>query len=749
MLAKARSQKLQSQKEKAQYQKVSNLRTTLDRKGGKLVDVEILRDPEDILVDPKYGGQTEILLKYVPLHCIDGKTTLDVKTLKEWIICAIVEEDPVSQKFFDDIQKLNDLIEDIEKNIRKIPKIAFLDDDGNPKPEEDAKKEREKLFVKYGEELMEAESKLDSNNRRLKEHIEWRRNMGIDLTQVLTDPTTSTSIWKMEMSGADDIEEIEDSLLSKRNWSGIKLAKGDSSATPPIPPWAGRGDIPDASNPTQNDYTEYQVNMLGVRILRVPTGLGYYRQLDRQSSAIHGDSFELYYGEYSHGYKHGYGIQINDSGVYAGDFEHGFRHGTGRWDLADGTTVIGQFDVPTSTAAPISSEYRNPYLEGEPHGSNLEVFFSDGGYYKGDMYGGEFHGQGDYQSAFNEMMTGSFHNGLLHGKNSCQQTVSEDMYLGNFQFGELHGYGTYLGKNGDSYDGYWDRFLRHGRGISRIHARTNDGDGDEEVGCYRGYHINGCKHGKGSLEYGQPQPQEQSQEEEELQPPKQPPPPQHHLSFTKFMNMYQGYFLGNQVTNQGNILQIPTQKPLLFTRSNPRDVAPIKQVMHEEIRSNHYSEQTIDKYMDMEQYIRKEIFLKKRKIYQQQKHYTKKMIYQDDVEGYFDSNELQGKLKLRNERLMKMKLKPEKHIQTFQKALIPRLQKLNSHSFDVYTKGFNRTKSQLANLKESELIDQNLIKIAFSDFEEVRERQRFLKYDLIWERAEEAYRNTQKSSIHG
>jgi hypothetical protein len=40
--------------------------------------------------------------------------------------------------------------------------------------------------------------------------------------------------------------------------------------------------------------------------------------------------------------------------------------------------------------------------------------------------------------------------------------------------------------------------------------------------------------------------------------------------------------------------------------------------------------------------------------------------------------------------------------------------------------------------KEDRVRDQK-VKIAMSDFEEALERQRFLKYDLIWQRAENAF----------
>jgi hypothetical protein len=50
-------------------------------------------------------------------------------------------------------------------------------------------------------------------------------------------------------------------------------------------------------------------------------------------------------------------------------------------------------------------------------------------------------------------------------------------------------------------------------------------------------------------------------------------------------------------------------------------------------------------------------------------------------------------------------------------------------------------------VEEEDQVDEKLLKILLSDFEEVQERQRFLKYDRIWARAEEAYIGNRSAAV--
>eukprot|EP01036_Dinobryon_divergens_P030455 gene30455-39700_t len=102
-------------------------------------------------------------------------------------------------------------------------------------------------------------------------------------------------------------------------------------------------------------------------------------------------------------------------------------------------------------------------------------------------------------------------------------------------------------------------------------------------------------------------------------------------------------------------------------------------------------------------------------------------------------DELQSKMVLRNERLGG--LTEDSH--QFKKAMVPRLREINNTRAEHLTNAFNRIRPTD---KEDRVRDQK-VKIAMSDFEEALERQRFLKYDLIWQRAENAFIQKKKSSL--
>lgn len=838
--------------------------------------INILRKPEDIRDDPHYGGETEVLLKYVPLKCIDEKTRVDEDTLREWIIYGIVEEDPYAEQYFDHIERLNERLADIDKQLKRVPKIEFRDEGGKPLSEEKARVEREALFTRFNEERAMADRELEDVNNELKNHIEWRKKMGVHLKQTEIDKVTDTSTWIMTLSGTTDVQNIEDLLLKKENWPGIKVAAGKKTGEKRFPPWTGRGPIPDGNNLTLPDYTYYQVNMIGVRILRVPKGVGVYRTLDRKSSGLAAEEFSVFYGEYENGLKNGHGIEISDLGVYTGGFEEGVKRGRGRYDLADGTTIIGTFGCQRINKLPDTLAFKNPYLEGEAHGQ-VEIYFSDGAYFRGQMTNGIITGgQGDYQSAMDEIQSGHFEHGLLHGERGYMKTCCGEEYFGQFSHGQLHGLGTYLDRYGDSYDGYWENHLKHGRGISKFH----------QTGCYRGYFLFGQKHGKGSLEYGKkPSKREKEKEQNNAEKRKkdkekqkllererekarlraanrtqketeqngEPGSPQKtkdsdaksktveeetednaedddeelddgekEITMTKhldnyelspFDNIYQGYFMANSITNLGSVMNTTKQVQTLVARNNKRSIYPITKVLLRESRISKEHHRKRERLKETESFMRLEIAKKKSKIFRQQKHYTKKMMYDEEMKNKFNYRELASKFTIREERLKSWT--EDRHL--YQKALIPRLQAMNKKPMTMYRDAFKRLEdiieeSQLEadtpggfvskkfrkKKEQAELLDpsvalagggvgddmsagsgssksmrfsdmlslpsnssskksgrndptavnyinKKLLSVVLSDFEEIRERQRFLKYDLIWQRAENAYSQTKKT----
>jgi hypothetical protein len=134
----------------------------------------------------------------------------------------------------------------------------------------------------------------------------------------------------------------------------------------------------------------------------------------------------------------------------------------------------------------------NPYKEGFPHGI-VEINFADGGLFRGTMENGRITGHGDYQSAMNEVQSGPFVDGVLHGEKCFVENQVGDVFMGNYKHGSIDGYVDYHNARGDSYNGFYLNGSRHGYGVSQLN----------KAGSYRGYYINGLKHGKGSIEYGE------------------------------------------------------------------------------------------------------------------------------------------------------------------------------------------------------------------------------------------------------
>lgn len=387
--------------------------------------------------------------------------------------------------------------------------------------------------------------------------------------------------------------------------------------------------------------------------------------------------------------------------------------------------------------------------------------------------------------------------GVLHGDKGFIQNQIEDVYMGTFRHGELHGRGVYQNKRGDHYEGYWMHNMRHGRGVS-YYSRS---------GCYRGFYVNNIKHGKGSLEFGYSKsralaesksasphkspnsptkaasastastastaatgttagrttkgaakdaPPDSSTAEAKAKPKKAPVTTAESIKkshedeelakdLSEFNHIYQGYFFGGAIANKGSVMNTRLQMPAIISRLDPRATYGITKVLKREERQLKSANHSVEKFNDIEGHIREEIQKKKIKIFNQQKHFTKKTMYAADVYGLSQGaiNEFESKQHLRKERLNN--LTAESHL--FKKAVVPRLRVPNNSSNEFLRKAFERIRPDSGEVEEEEQVDENLLKILLSDFEEVQERQRFLKYDRIWQRAEDAYVGNRTAAI--
>ncbi len=559
---------------------------------------KVKRSNKDIRSDPTYDGQVSFMLSGIPNKAKDEISEVDDKTLRAYFMCAILEVDPYSRPFYTAITETKEAMKTIDKKIKGVGKLVFFEADGTPMSDEKSEAERETLYQAYADERMICEKRLKSKEMALEKQIAWRNTMKMDFTKVSHDANTDTCTWQVKLYGTMDAEEMEDLLIAKDDWAGIKVARWCDD--PKLPVWTGRGRVPDGTlNQLEPDYTMLQINVAGARIARVPNGVGTIKTLDRTSVPFHGEEFGMYYGEFEVGKKHGKGIEVNDAGIFVGRYIEGAKDGPGRWDLADGTTIVGSWECLQQRKYQKNPWFDNPYLDGEPQGE-VEILFSDGALYKGQVINGQIHGKGQYESAFGEIMVGNFTNGLLDGDNCYFRNNCGEKFAGQFRTGEMHGLGKYLNERKDFYDGFWDSHMRSGRGVARYKNRGN----------YIGYFCNDMRHGKGELYFTKRPKQKKKvivsdydkkkQAEEEKKKlekesamnkkahlmPKQKEKSEEEEKQTteermyEFINVYQGYFFADAVGGGGIQTNIDKHTSFCISRRDKRKLVPILNVIH-------------------------------------------------------------------------------------------------------------------------------------------------------------------------
>ena len=218
--------------------------------------------------------------------------------------------------------------------------------------------------------------------------------------------------------------------------------------------------------------------------------------------------------------------------------------------------------------------------------------------------------------------------------------------------------------------------------------------------------------------------------------------------FSEFDYMYQGYLIANSISNNGSLINTIMQVPSLFSRFDQKLTYGVSKLLKKEIVRQKLLDDKLEKMIDLEGHIRDEIQRKKIRIYNQQKHFTKKTMYAHDQGSKTSSNvmmesQLTSKLFLRKERLKNIDV--ENH--PFSKAIVPRLRVPKIETNDTLLKAFESIRPDENEVSPDQMVNERLLQVLLSDFEEVQERQRFLKYDRIWQRAEDAYLRNRTAAI--
>jgi hypothetical protein len=370
--------------------------------------------------------------------------------------------------------------------------------------------------------------------------------------------------------------------------------------------------------------------------------------------------------------------------------------------------------------------------------------------YRGEMLNGVITGKGSYQSALGEIFKGTFENGVLTGDNGIHHNYAGETFTGRWYHGEMNYFGMYRNEKGDSYDGYWFASKKHGKGYERIKGKS----------YYKGYYTNGFKSGRGELDFGKrPKAAKKKMSPHETKEDALNEVAEAHQGFfndnvDNLKNRYQGYFYGGNITNGGIMMDIEVQVPYSVSRRDKernKGLDAFKAMLERKTKG---MKRINEKSADIEKFIRCEMLVKKNRIFRQQKHYMKKMMYQEDTYGKIDERLLHIREKFRAYRIQNL---TEEHLIS-ENAKVPRLQLKTEQNivanhlkavFDKIVPPTDEDVPGVSNLPEElkpkrGFVDNMLARIAISDFEVAAERQNMTKYDRIWERAESNFVNSKK-----
>jgi hypothetical protein len=338
-------------------------------------------------------------------------------------------------------------------------------------------------------------------------------------------------------------------------------------------------------------------------------------------------------------------------------------------------------------------------------------------------------------------------------------------------------------------------------------------------GIYRGYYVNGLLTGKGELFYGKrPKPRKKKAHASVLDQPqssnnapndgadankkadKKPPakgkqvgdshstnagtnssnPSERHRSANaedeldhtdsdvitaykaiqnKYKKCYMGFMLADNIMNGGYTMDTIAQIPTVIGRMDKQATLPIAAMMRNILNTTKRIKRKLEKLTDMDNFVRQNMVKRKKSIFRQQRHYTKKTMYVDDMVG-LRKEEFDGRVRVREDRLMRTnmeKLMPTHHA-------VPRL-KLNitdqpvTHLRDMIKllkpdpeAGYRSNAKDLDHPRKKESrgkdkMNRTLAKVVVSDFEEAIERQRLIEYDALWEKAEIAFVNLKRAAV--
>ncbi|CAM9720967.1 unnamed protein product [Ectocarpus sp. 6 AP-2014] len=234
--------------------------------------------------DPTYYGDVQIMIFNVPLNTNNEKTEVTSEEVKAWLLCGLLEEDEDVKEAREIVRTLEAEAKMVEHQLSRVGYMKFTKKTGFGKDEKQLLTDEEQAAKR--EERNEALSAQRDKARRLRlmeEDVAEARDMlegilkkrkdtPVHLEQGNVQKKVGNCTYYVSFPGFYG-PTLEDIVCAKTDWPGIKLA----AAHDDLPPWAGRGEIPDGSKSYIKRYTEHAINMRAVQICRLQHGFGQHK----------------------------------------------------------------------------------------------------------------------------------------------------------------------------------------------------------------------------------------------------------------------------------------------------------------------------------------------------------------------------------------------------------------------------------------------------------------------------------------
>ncbi|KAG5180116.1 hypothetical protein JKP88DRAFT_166949 [Tribonema minus] len=477
----------------------------------------------DDRADAHYVGDTHLMLLQAPLRTENEE----------------FDEDVEISGARDLIAQMTQQMEALDKKLGRVAAVQH----GHTEAQQEAAREAMYATIVMEKEILAASLKAsrayfcEEAADVLASITEARRATPFALRRSAIDAARATCTYLITVGGAAG-PALEDALVAKRNWPGIKLAVAHAEN----PAWAGRGTVPDGSKAYLPCYTRHGANMRGAALCRLAHGFGQHRAVrplrrvataaggaragntktaappsqrsgggapSPRSAARAGDGssggggggsgeeflehvpfcgarFAFYSGQFHEGTRTGAGVLYGEGGALWGAFEGGHARGACGEHRSDGTRLAGDW----SAAARLPVEPSNPYAIGVLDGA-ARIVFPDGAVYEGEVSAGRVSGEGTYCGPGGEITTGTFVDGVLEGWGEHQDTLGT-VWEGSWRNGALHGQGRVASAKWGSYAGDWEGGVRCGKGT----AVLRDGS------MHTGFYLDGERCGPGVLRRG-------------------------------------------------------------------------------------------------------------------------------------------------------------------------------------------------------------------------------------------------------